>query len=193
MQNNEKPFVLAAILFVITAVVALLLACSNSITKDLIAQNTAKEQDEARRAVMTEAVSFEKEETEAVETEIVKEIYRALDESGETMGYCVSVAPNGFGGAIEMMVGVKTDETLTGITVISLSETPGLGSKAQTPDFQGQFTGKSVSEPLSVIKSGTAKEDEIAAISGATISSNAVTKGVNAAAEAVKRLQKEVG
>ncbi len=189
MQNNEKPFVLAAILFGITAVVALLLACTNSITADMIAENEAKEQDEARRAVMAEATSFEKVEAAASEDGVVKEIYRAENESGETVGYCVSVAPNGFGGAIEMIVGVKTDETLTGIKIVSLSETPGLGSKAQEPDFKDQFDDKSVKEPLTVIKSGTAKNNEVMAISGATISSNAVTKGVNAAAEAVKNLK----
>lgn len=189
MQNNEKPFVLAAILFGITAVVALLLACTNSITKDMIAQNTEKEQEEARRAVMTEASAFEKTEIPVSADAVVKEIYCGKNDSDETVGYCVSVTPNGFGGAIEMIVGVREDESLTGITIVSLSETPGLGSKAQEPDFKDQFQAKNVSEPLKVIKSGTAEEHEVMAISGATISSNAVTKGVNAAAEAVKALK----
>ena len=189
MQKNEKPFVLAIILFVITAVVALLLAYTNSVTWNKIEENTAKEQNEARMAVMANATEFEKLDTELAEDGIVTEIYAGKNASGELVGYCVGVAPNGFGGAIEMMVGVKPDETLTGIKIVSLSETPGLGSKAQEPKFKDQFNDKSVKEPLTVMKSGTAKDNEIVAISGATISSNAVVSGVNAAAQAVKNLK----
>lgn len=189
MQKNEKPLVLAVILLVITAVVALLLACTDSLTREKIETNTAKEQNEARMAVMEDASEFEKLDAELDPDGIVTEIYEGKSASGETVGYCVSVKPNGFGGAIEMIVGVRSDESLTGIQIVSLSETPGLGSKAQEPKFKDQFNGKSVKEPLTVIKSGTAKDNEVMAISGATISSNAVTSGVNAAAAAVKNLK----
>lgn len=190
MQKNENPIVLAGILFAITAVVALLLAFTNDVTEQKIAENTEKEQTAARQEVMADAAEFEKIETGLAEQAVpVKEIYAAKDASGELIGYCVSVSPNGFGGAIEIMVGVKPDETLTGIKIVSLSETPGLGSKAQEPKFKDQFDGKTVKDPLSVIKSGTPKDNEVVAISGATITSNAVTEGVNAAVDAVKNLQ----
>lgn len=189
MQKNENPVVLAVILFAITAVVALLLAFTNSVTVEKIEANTAKEQNEARMEVMPDAASFEKIEAELEEDGIVGEIYAAKTASGELAGYCVGVHPNGFGGAIEMIVGVTPDETLTGIKIVSMAETPGLGSKAQEPKFKDQFSGKGAAQPLTVIKSGTPGDSEIVAISGATISSGAVTSGVNAAAEAVRKLK----
>lgn len=188
MQKNENPIILAAILFAITAVVALLLALANTVTADKIAENAAKEQNEARIEVMPDATSFEKVE-QTFEDSAVNEIYAAMNNADELLGYCVSVSPNGFGGAIEMIVGVKTDASLTGLKIVSLSETPGLGSKAQEPKFKDQFNGKSVAEPIALIKSGTPKDNEVVAISGATITSHAVTSGVNAAAEAVKNLK----
>ena len=88
-----------------------------------------------------------------------------------------------------MIVGVDREKTVTGVKIISMSETPGLGSKAQEPEFNDQFIKKDVSKPLKVIKSGIIDENEIVAISGATITSTAVTSGVNAAVDAVNNLK----
>lgn len=189
MQKNENPIILAAILFVITALAALLLAVTNNMTVEKIEANTIKEQNEARMAVMPDASEFEELETDLNEGSIVTEIYAGKTAAGELAGYCVGVSPNGFGGAIEMIVGIKADETLSGVKIVSMSETPGLGSKAQEPKFNDQFSGKNVSEPLAVIKSGIAKDNEVVAISGATITSNAVASGVNAAVDAVRNLK----
>ena len=187
MQKNENPFVLAGILLVITAAVALLLAFTNSVTEDKIEQNTIKEQNEARQSVMAAAKDFTKLDAQLDPDGVVKEIYEGKD--GETtVGYCVSVAPNGFGGAIDMIVGISSDKKVTGIKIVSMAETPGLGAKAQDDAFSGQFADKPATE-LKVIKSGTAEADEIVAISGATISSAAVTRGVNEAVKAVENLK----
>ena len=189
MQKNENPVVLAVILFLITASVALLLSCTNLLTKDKITENTLLEQTKARTEVMPDAKDFEKIEFTPDENGIVKEIYVANNANGDCIGHCVSVTPNGFGGAIELTVGFLADNHLSGVEIVSHSETPGLGSKAQEPDFLNQFVNKSIKEPLAVIKNGTPKEDEIIAVSGATVTSTAVKNGINAAREAVIALK----
>ncbi|MBR5157640.1 MAG: RnfABCDGE type electron transport complex subunit G [Clostridia bacterium] len=187
MQKNENPVILAVIVFAITAVAALVLAAANNLTVEKIEANTIKEQNEARMEVMPDVKDFEKLDAE-FDNASVTEIYAGKNPLGEVAGYCVGVNVNGFGGAIDMIVGVDTENTVTGVKIISMSETPGLGSKAQEPKFNDQFIKKNASKPLKVIKSGIIDDDEIVAISGATVTSNAVTSGVNAAVDAVNNL-----
>ena len=187
MQKNENPIVLSAVLFIISVIVALLLAYTNSVTKDTIAENVMKEQNVAKQAVLASADAFE-EIAYQDESGLVKAVFEGKDASGKTVGWCVNVAPNGYGGALDMMVGVLGDFTISGVEVVSHSETAGLGAKAQDPAFSSQFAGKKTDLPLSVIKNGTPKNSEIVAISGATITSNAVKDGVNAATAAVRGL-----
>ena len=112
------------------------------------------------------------------------------DAQGKTVGYCIKVEPSGFGGKISMMVGIGTDGEIQGVKITSMSETPGLGAKADD-NWLSQFTGKKAN--ISVIKSGTAKDSEINAISGATITSKAVAEGVNIASAAAKTISKAEG
>lgn len=183
MRNNEKTHVLAAILFIITAIVALMLAFANDITAEKIAQNTIKAQNEARNAVMHDATDFVF--LKSIKNETVREIYLAKNKEAE-LGWCVSVAPNGYGGEVEFIVGIDKSFAITGIKIVNMSETPGLGAKAGEEKFTSQFEGKDASNGLSVIKSGSPSNSEILAISGATVTSNAIKAGVNAAIEAVK-------
>lgn len=187
MQKNEKPIVLSLVLLTISVVVALLLAFTNSITKDKIAANKIKEQNVAKQEVLAAATQFEETEF-SDETGLVKAVYQGKDGSGNPVGWCVSVTPSGYGGELDLMVGVFPDGTISGMKVVSLSETAGLGAKAAEPAFSSQFTGKPADGSLTVIKSGTPKENEIMAISGATITSRAVKDGVNAAAQAAMKL-----
>ena len=91
------------------------------------------------------------------------------------------VAPRGFGGEIVMIVGVNTEGVVTGVVITEMSETAGLGAKADDPSFLSQYVGKSGS--LTVVK-GNAGETQISAITGATVTSRAVTDGVLAAMKA---------
>jgi electron transport complex protein RnfG len=118
---------------------------------------------------------------------LVTEVFTAKA-GGSIVGYAVKVAPKGYAGAVEVVVGITTDGTIQGIKVGNNTETPGLGKNAATPKFQDQFGGKAWGNPVNVIKSGTPKDNEIAALSGATITSRAVTNGVNQALEAAKEL-----
>ncbi len=188
MQKNENPVVLAVILCTITAVVAFLLASVNNGTKDRIAMLAEKEQIEARAAVLSSATGFLEHLYNPAEESPVTKVYTGI--SGETIvGYCVQVAPAGYGGPIEMVVGVTNDLTVEAVKIVSLSETPGLGSKSQDEKFIGQYFGKNGETSFSVIKAGEPEESEIIAISGATITSKAVTEGVNAALSAVKEIK----
>ena len=188
MRKSENPIILSIVLLVISVIVAFLLSFTNSVTIDKIQENSVKEQNLAKQEVLAEAKDFVDAEVKD-ETGLVKAVFEGLNENKEIVGWCVSVTPSGYGGELDMMVGIKADGTVSGIKVVSHSETPGLGGKVTEEEFSSQFDGKETSEPLSVIKNGTPKKSEIVAISGATITSKAVKDGVNAAIDAVEAIK----
>ncbi|MCJ7543741.1 MAG: FMN-binding protein [Phycisphaerae bacterium] len=107
-------------------------------------------------------------------------IYRAVDESGKLVGWVLPGMGQGFADIIELLVGLDAQgETITGMSVLAQKETPGLGDKITKEAWRAQFAGKPAGDPLSVTKAATAGRTEIAAISGATISSQSVTDIVN--------------
>lgn len=183
---GKDMFKLGLNLLIISAVAALLLALTNSVTASTIAQRNEQANAEARKLVLESAQDFE--EVKDVKTDNskgvkVSEIYEAKDASGNTVGYTLKVLPSGYGGTIELMVGIDSAKgQVSGINVVSNSETAGLGAKATNPEFSDQYKGKLLEE-LSVLKNGTPGDTEIKAISGATITSTAVTNGVDAAIE----------
>ena len=168
---------LALTLLAITAVVAAALAGVNSITAPAIEKLTAEKTQQAIELVLPGGG----EEVDFPETALVSTVY-----ASET-GYAVEVTPGGFDNTITMMVGVDTEGKVLGISIISHTETAGLGAvaDADTPkgvDFREQFKGMSGS--VSVTKDG----GEVVAITGATITSRAVCDGVNAALEVVGKM-----
>ena len=183
---GKDMFKLGLNLLIISAVAALLLALTNSVTSSTIAKRNEQENAEARKLVLESAQDFEQvkdvktDNSKGVE---VSEIYEAKDASGNTVGYTLKVLPSGYGGTIELMVGIDSAKgQVSGINVVSNSETAGLGAKSTDPEFSDQYKGKPLEE-LSVLKNGTPGDTEIKAISGATITSTAVTNGVDAAIE----------
>ena len=122
---------LALILLIITAVVAGLLGFVNMLTEDKIAENTAKKAKEAMETVLP-SPSYEKMEVTA---EGITEAYKAEN------GFVVRLNAMGFGGAIDMMVGVDNGGTVTGISVVSHGETASLGAECTRADWQSQFAG----------------------------------------------------
>lgn len=188
MPMNEMVH-LGGVLFVITFVVALLLGWVNAITTDKIDAIKAQKIADAMSELIPDA-QFEEQNGANDPTGVVTAVYKAT-KSGQEAGYCVQVEPTGFGGKLTVIVGIDAGQKLTGIKITSQTETAGLGTKATEPDFYGQYAGKSSSssQPLEVIKNGTPANNQIVAISGATITSKAVTSGVNAACEYVAALQ----
>ena len=183
---GKDMFKLGLNLLIISAVAALLLALTNSVTADTIAQRSEQANAEARKLVLDFAETFEEvkdaktDNSKGIE---VAEIFEAKDASGNTVGYTLKVLPSGYGGKIELMVGIDSaNSQVSGINVVSNSETAGLGARSTEPEFSDQYKGKPLEE-LSVLKNGTPGDTEIKAISGATITSTAVTNGVDAAIE----------
>ena len=184
---------LTATLLAICAVVALALAGVNAVTKDKIAANKAAK----TTAALQQVVPFQGEVAEVPfvdETGMVSKVYSVTMDTRNSdnmvlraVGYAVEVVPSGFGGTITMMVGVSVDGRVTGISIISHTETPGLGAVAAANTdkgaaFRDQFAGL-----VSGITIGSG-ENQIDSISGATISSQAIVDGVNAALDCIKNM-----
>lgn len=192
MKNKIIKDALA--LTLITLVAGVALGGVYEITKDPIAKQEAQAKAEAYEQVFTDAAAFEEVEMddsliqtirdqldqEGYKAQSIEEVMRAEDQSGETLGYAFTVVTSeGYGGDIQFSMGVQNDGTLNGISILSIGETAGLGMNADTPAFKDQFVGKQV-EKLQYTKNGATQDDEINAISGATVTTNAMTNGVNA-------------
>lgn len=187
----------AGVLCVITLVSGLLLGGAYSLTKEPIAATNRKAVIASYEAVMP-AEQYDEETGVALAEQanadgtiaannsgaVILSAVIAKDASGTDTGYIITASSAGYGGDVKVVVGVTPELTITGISYPeALPETPGLGQKATQPDFYEQFVGKG--KWLSVVKSGqeTGSDAEIDAISGATITSKAVTSAVNAATE----------
>ena len=168
---------LALTLFAIAAIVALALAAVNMVTAPAIEKLNAEKTQKAIEAVLPGG--FEEEITDYADaTGLVSKVYK-----GEA-GYALEVKPGGFDNVITMMVGVDFDGNILGISVVSHTETAGLGAVAAAKTsageaFRGQFVGQSGS--VTVTKDG----GQIEAITGATITSRAICVGINAALDCV--------
>ncbi len=185
---------LSGVLLIICVIAAILLGLTNEITYEKIAEQIEKSNNEARQLVLPTADEFTKlEEAKLTSIQanpdysIVRDIYEAKT-GGSLSGYTVMVAPKGYGGAIEMVVGIDLNGTVQGVKVGTNNETPGLGKNAEKPAFSEQYKNKTWDSLISVIKNGTPKENEIVAIAGSTITSKGVTEGVNKAMAVVKEL-----
>lgn len=170
---------LGLILFLVSAVAAAALAYSNAVTKGPIEESKRLADTETRKTLIKEADNFNQLTIENQgDYPLITEVYEGV-KGDELCGFIFKTAPKGYAGPVEVLIGIKADGTIAGVSIGSHKETPGLGSKAANVKFNGQYSGKNA--VLKVIKSGTPKDDEILAISGATITSKAVTSGVNEA------------
>lgn len=185
----------ALVLMAITLVSGLLLGLVYEITREPIKVQSAKAQEKAYKAVFPDAEQLEAlyESPEEVKekaaslleasgfgAERIEDAYRVLGEDGSVLGMVMNVTTTeGYGGDINFSMGIRKDGTVNGISILSISETAGLGMKAAQESFYGQYAGKQV-DSFSYTKDGASEEHEIDAISGATITTNAVTQGVNA-------------
>ncbi|TQQ84117.1 RnfABCDGE type electron transport complex subunit G [Peptacetobacter hominis] len=179
-------------LLIICAVASFLLAGTNKITAPVIEQRNIRANNELRQAVLPDATDFKQVDASQFSGAgdgLVVEAYEGLNGS-ETVGYTFKATPSGYGGAIEVIVGISLDGTITGVDIGNMSETAGLGAKASEDAFKGQYAGKAIATPLEVSKGSVSADNQILAISGATITSTAVTNGVNAAIDVFNTLNK---
>lgn len=180
------------VLTIITVLAGFLLGYVYDITKGPIADATMKAKQEAYRTVFSSADSFS--EIASFNSEIatsgvdsagftgvsIDEALEAKDASGAVIGYVITATSSqGYGGDITLSMGITNDGVINGIEFLELSETAGLGMKADTEEFKSQFKGMQVAN-VSYTKTGKQADYEIDAISGATITTSAVTNIVNA-------------
>ena len=173
-KDVKSILITALSLFLICAVAAGALALVNTVTAPTIAANNAAAADKARGEVLPAADSFEEN------TAPDGAVYYTGKSGGATVGYVFTTSAKGYGGDVEIMTGVDAEGRVTGISILSIEETPGLGMKLSTPEFASQFCGKDGSR-LFVKKDG----GEIEAITSATITSRAVCRAI---ADAQKKL-----
>lgn len=168
-------------LFLICLVAAALLGIANEVTKDKIEQNAIATEEESRKIVMKDAVSFGEKTTGEYTFDGTTAPYScvpALDAGGNTIGYVFITESTGYGGKISTMTGIDSKGKVTGVEFLEIGETVGLGMNAVKQGFKDQFVG--LKSGIGVSKN-TPAENEIKALTGATITSKATTKGVNTA------------
>lgn len=190
MSDKKGMIKDASILLLITVVAGLILGFVYQITKEPIAAAEEKAAKAAYQEVFPEAAGFsDKLELAVPEGESTWEknyagvdldnVLMATDAEGVCLGYVLTMTSHeGYGGDITFTMGIQNDGTLNGISLLSISETAGLGMKAGTV-LVPQFAGKQVSQ-FTYTKTGSTMDSQIDAISGATITTNAVTTAVNA-------------
>lgn len=176
----------AGILLAITVIAGFVLGAVYQITKEPIALAKEAAAMAAYKEVFADAADFNELEVKAdalVQGGIVgsdiNNVFEALGSDGTLLGYVLVVTNHeGYGGDIQFSIGIANDGTTNGISILTIAETPGLGMEAESV-LKPQYAGKNVTQFV-VTKTGAASDEQIDAISGATITSNAVTNGVNA-------------
>lgn len=192
MENRKSEIMSSVkdgvILFAITLIAGLLLGFFYQITKDPIAKQQELAVQKACAEVFADAdfealayaSSADLQETLAAEGVEIGTVFQALDSQGETAGYVVeTTSANGYGGDIVLYVGITKEKSVSGVSILSISETPGLGMKAEDVLIP-QFKNKAATT-FTYSKTGAVAPGEIDAISGATVTTKAVVQAVNGA------------
>ncbi len=195
----------ALILCLITLVAGFLLGVVHDITLQPIAAANEAAQQDAYRAVFEDAEEFvelpgfdaEEATQAAVEAgytdDTVDSCVQAVDADGNLLGYVINATdPSSYGGDVTLSLGVRLDGTVNGYSITVINDTAGLGMKAAEEDYASQYAGKQVEE-FTVTKTGATADNEIDAISGATITSDAVTRAVNSGLAYYRVLMEETG
>lgn len=167
------------ILLIITTIAAFVLGLTNDVTQGIIVERAELKNIESIKALLPEAEEFKK--IENVAKGIIVEVYEGT-KGGSVVGYTVKSIPRGYGGTVETLVGMSKDGKIVGLKIGEHTETPGLGSKIADAAFVNKFIGKDAIE-FNITKDQPSKDADVQTVSGATVSSKAVSTGVNASTE----------
>ena len=176
-------------LFVTCLIAAVCLAVTESVTAPRIREQAAKALLEAKKAVLPEAAGFPASISAPLSGSAIGEsrsIEIAVDAQGKMIGTVQQVAPKGYAGPINMVVGLKPDGTLSGVVIQSMIETPGLGTKLKD-EFLTRFLGLMKEKGLQANVKVKQDNGDVDAITAATVSSRAFCKGVREAMELVQK------
>lgn len=202
-----NAFSLGLRLLVVTAVAGLALGAAERVTREPIAREMARQRDVALREVLPAAQRFEPHALDLSAYPLVQDVVLGYDASGKPVGADITVSSNGYGGPVVFMVGIDSHGVVQGLKVTLHTETPGLGANAATTWFGDRFKG--TSGVIEVVKAetetdaeasaskleetgGKAATSQVQAITGATVTSSAVARGVNQALALFDEQLKEV-
>jgi electron transport complex protein RnfG len=191
--NKEATFQLTWRLFAICVLAAVLLGATYAITKDPIIKQDALKLETARKQAIPEADAFQDVDLAALKSQNWQPAFDAItgvskaSAGGKAAGCIVNMTVTGYNSGIKLTVGIGTDGKVKGISITEHSETAGLGAKAQDPAFYGKFKDKPIDPPLTVVKGAPANENEVQAITSATITTRGITNAVNTAAAFYKQ------
>jgi electron transport complex protein RnfG len=188
MKGNAKEIwkptlVLVLICFVVTAC----LAATNAATKGSIAAQAEKDAQESRLVALPEAGSFEKSNAKLVSNKVI-DCYEGK-KGGQPIGWVITTKTASYGGDITVMTGIKKSGKVSGVVLTNTSDTPGLGLNAKKASFRDQYKQQVPANGFEVVKNGKAGNGKINAMTGATISSKAVTEAVNNAIAEYKQVK----
>lgn len=171
MKLNPKEILKPTlILFLICLISVAALAGTNALTADKIVEAQLQTAEESRKIVLPEADGFTEENGYYIGTK-----------DGAEAGYVFETESKGYGGTVRVMTGIDTGGNVTGVVILGHNETPGLGANADKEGFRGQYEQPAPPEGFGVAKNRAAAEGEVEALTGATITTQAVTDAVNLA------------
>ena len=173
----------AMILFIICLVSSALLAVTNSFTEDPIAKAAAETQSKAAVTVLPQADTVCEDEKTINYAGKDYSYFEGLDKDGNVVGYAIKSSAKGYGGDVDIITGVDTSGKVTGVEILDMEETPGLGMRAKEQDFRDQYIGLAAGIKIDTATKKSGSENKIDAMTGATITSTAVTESVNTALE----------
>lgn len=195
-QEILKP---VAVLFIVGLVVTALLAWVYQLSAPIIQRREAQELALSLKGVLPLADEFSQGksraeyESEGVSLpENVSMVYHG-EANGVPVGVAIVSSPRGYAGEIVMLVGVSAEGGVNRISVLRMNETPGLGSRAKEESFLGQFSGLTAADSVQVVKTAAGRRGDIQGVTGATVSSRAVTQGVNDALYTAQKLAGKEG
>ena len=169
----------ALMLFALVAVSVVFLSLLYDITREPIRQQHIQREMAMISAILPDVVSTREE---YIYNGPVSKIVTGLSAQNDIIGFVITASAPGYAGPVEIMAGFDPEGILTNVMIFSQRETPGLGTAILNPAFLGQFEGRA--EVMSVVRMPRG-DNEIAALASATISTEAVVNGVNAAIEYV--------
>lgn len=182
-KNREDIIKPVGVLLAICIIIPLALSVTNKVTAKKIAE-LENENSKKNMQSLVSADDFEKCSDGGIE-------YYTAIKGGETAAYIFTESAKGYGGDVSVMTAVKPDGTVAGVAILDVSgETPGLGQNAAKESFYSQYAG--LKKGVSLIKNGAkAENNEVDAVTGATITSTAVTRAVNASLDDFEKVKGE--
>ena len=180
-KNREDIIKPVGVLLAICIIIPLALSVTNKVTAKKIAELEAANSKKNMQSLI-DADNFEECENGEI-------TYYAAINGGKTAAYIFTESSKGYGGDVSVMTAIKPDGTVAGVAILDVSgETPGLGQNAAKESFFSQYIG--LKNGVSVLKNGAkAENNEVDAVTGATITSTAVTRAVNKALDDFEKVK----